>query len=68
MRSYFTDKELQDWADLMLEKGIRIRKSFENYWQDQPGLDTLEQDDGGYPIATDEAYAMFEDRKRLLPY
>ncbi|KAJ9115024.1 hypothetical protein QFC22_005352 [Naganishia vaughanmartiniae] len=68
LRSYFTDKELRDWADLMLEKGLRIRKSFEEYWQDETVQDTLGQDDGGDPMAADEAYSLFEDRKRLLPY
>ncbi|KAJ9104523.1 hypothetical protein QFC21_002019 [Naganishia friedmannii] len=66
--SHFTDKELRDWADLMLEKGMRIRKPFEEYWQDETAQDTLWQDDGGDPMAADEAYSLLEDRKRLLPY
>jgi hypothetical protein len=68
LRSHFTNKELRDWADLMLEKGMRIRKPFEEYWQDEPMQDKLGEDDGGDPMAADEAYSLYEDRKRLLPY
>lgn len=68
LRSSFSDKELRDWAELMTEKGLRIRKSFEAYWQAEEESVAGELDDGGDPMAADEAYAAFEDRKRLLPY
>jgi hypothetical protein len=68
LRPHFTDKELRDWAELMTEKGLRIRKSFEEYWQPEEEVAVVGEDDGGDPMAVDEAYAAFEDRKRLLPY
>lgn len=68
LRSHFTDKELRDWAELMTEKGLRIRKPFEEYWQAAEESVLAGNDDGGDPMAADEAYAAFEDRKRLLPY
>lgn len=68
LRPHFTDKELRDWAELMTEKGLRIRKPFEEYWQPEEEADVIGGDDGGDPMAVDEAYAAFEDRKRLLPY
>jgi hypothetical protein len=68
LRPSFSDKELRDWAELMIEKGFRIRKPFDGYWQGEEESAPVELDDGGDPMAADEAYAAFEDRKRLLPY
>ena len=33
LREHFSSKELQDWADLMIERGLRIRIPFDTSWR-----------------------------------
>ena len=69
LRQYFTAKELQDWAEIMVEKGIRIRLPFEQYWRSTSATDYLDRDDGGDPMKEeDRVFDFLQERKTLMPY
>ena len=52
LRPHFKPRELRDWAELMTERGIRIRVPFEQFWDpneedeafDLPENEDLEED------------------------
>jgi hypothetical protein len=69
LRPHFTAKELEDWAELMIEKGIRVRLPHERYWQPEEKRDYLENDDGGDPMKDeDQVFDFLQERKTLMPY
>jgi hypothetical protein len=69
LRPHFSRKELQAWADLMTERGIRVRVPFERYFTRQDAESDVELDDfaedGG---VEDDPLEFLQERKRLMPY
>ena len=69
LRPYFSEKELQDWAEVMVEKGIRVRLPFEQYWRAVGMDDYLDRDDGGDPMKEeDRVFEFLQERKTVMPY
>ena len=67
MRPRFTDHELREWAELMSERGIRIRVPFEGFFDtaltEEPALRLPEDEE----LADDEL-KFLGDREVLKPY
>lgn len=67
LRPFFTNRELREWANLMLERGIRIRVPFEEYWneqeEDEPALRLPEDEE-----LMDDELAFLRERQELKPY
>jgi hypothetical protein len=53
----------------MVEKGIRVRLPFEQYWRAVGMDDYLDRDDGGDPMKEeDRVFEFLQERKTLMPY
>lgn len=67
LRPIFTSQELDAWSELMIEKGLRIRRPFESFWR--KGGDTggqildVEGDD-----EVDESLRFLQERQKMMPY
>lgn len=63
LRGVFTTGELAGFVDMMAEKGLRVRRSLEEYGWTGEG-EREEDSDGDSDGDRDEA----EERRRLMPY
>jgi hypothetical protein len=66
LRDQFQDRELRALADLMAERGVRLRIPTDAFWDD---VDTEEEDsdeEGG--DRGDYEYGHLRDREELKPY
>jgi len=67
LRQHFLPRELKDWAQLMVERGIRIRIPFERYWNNEDEEDmgiVLPEDE----VLEDDELAFLRDRQSMKPY
>lgn len=68
VRPFFTDKELQAWAEVMMEKGLRIRRPFEHYWHPMADAPKEHVEQGDPMREEDQVFDFLQERKRLMPY
>lgn len=70
LRTQYRTNELKEMHSLLLEKGLRVRVELDDFlagWQDPSERRELDDgEDEGVDIAGVEA--IFEERKRLMPY
>nr|XP_031858056.1 uncharacterized protein CI109_006498 [Kwoniella shandongensis]KAA5525128.1 hypothetical protein CI109_006498 [Kwoniella shandongensis] len=59
LRPHFAPRELKDWAELMIERGIRLRVPFEQFF-------STEEEEMGPAIALPEDEELEEDELRFL--
>ncbi|EIW72388.1 hypothetical protein TREMEDRAFT_26535 [Tremella mesenterica DSM 1558] len=65
LRPLFTTRELKQWAELMVERGIRVRIPPEEYWeQDESEMDMLPEDEE----LQDDELGFLRERQELKPY
>ncbi|WVR06081.1 hypothetical protein IAU60_003109 [Kwoniella sp. DSM 27419] len=67
LRPYFTPRELKDWGELMIERGLRLRVPFDGYWTND------DEDEGVMALPEDEEMGEDElgflrEREVLKPY
>jgi hypothetical protein len=69
LRSQFTARELKDWAELMTERGVRIRIPFERHWtnEDEPSEMEVDNDDDDEAMV-DDPLAFLRERQKMMPY
>lgn len=70
LREHFSKKELQDWADLMIERGLRVRVPFAKFFTPQDAVSDVEVDKGDDDEEgpADDPLDFLQERKRLMPY
>lgn len=70
LRTVFTDQELQDFADAMADRGVRMRQSLEDVIDVRANLkmqaDSEEDSESGDPL--DEIERNAQELRRLRPY
>ena len=64
LRSVFTHQELNGLAELMAERGLRMRKDLQDYLENWEAVEEIEKDDSD----VDEIEASAREYRRLLPY
>ncbi|ORX37353.1 NRDE-2, necessary for RNA interference-domain-containing protein [Kockovaella imperatae] len=66
LRPHFTPQELRDWADLMIERGLRLRVPFEEFFDvnETEAAIVLPEDEELY----DDELGFLRDREELKPY
>ena len=66
MRPYFTVQDLREWAQLMIERGVRVRVPFEQFFDptQQEGAIELPEDE---ELQEDELQFL-RDREEAKPY
>lgn len=69
LRSHFSTHELKGWAELMVERGLRLRIPFELFWT----TEEVEENEGAIVLPEDEELAEDElrflgERQALKPY
>lgn len=67
IRPAFTKQELKAWAELMTERGVRVRIPFDRYWSREEEVSEMEIDDGDEEPLDDEL-AFLRERQKLMPY
>ncbi|KIR70905.1 hypothetical protein I310_05317 [Cryptococcus deuterogattii CA1014] len=60
LRPHFSTRELKEWAELMVERGLRLRISFELFWMAE------EEEGSGRAIVLPEDEVLAEDELRFL--
>lgn len=65
LRQHFANRELRSMAELMAERGIRMRVPTEIYWED---VDTDDEEQEEDRLEGDDEYGMLRDREELKPY
>ena len=66
LRASFSSQELKGWADLMVERGLRVRVAFEDFWEpDEDGAGLILPDD---EELEDDELAFLRERQELKPY
>lgn len=67
MRPHFTPRELREWSDVMLARGLRLRIPFDDYFppldDDEPLLDLPEDEE-----LHDDELEFLRERQTLKPY
>ncbi|WVF70250.1 hypothetical protein IAT40_005039 [Kwoniella sp. CBS 6097] len=66
LRPHFTPRELKDWAELMIERGLRLRVPFERFWSNEEEMETIElpeDEDMG-----EDELGFLREREELKPY
>ena len=66
LRPHFTAQELRDWSELMIERGLRIRVAFEEFFDlnETEAAILLPEDDE----PEDDELAFLRDREEAKPY
>lgn len=68
LRPHFRPRELKEWAQLIVERGIRIRVPFETFWSDdnegEEEMTVLPDDE---QLAEDEL-EFLRERQTMKPY
>ncbi|KAG6336128.1 hypothetical protein ID866_2966 [Astraeus odoratus] len=67
LRPVFKPHELHGFADVMADRGIRMRRGIDEYTQSRGELRDLE-DEGGEDGAEDEIEREAKERRRLMPF
>lgn len=67
LRPHFTPKELRAWADLMLERGLRVRVPFERFFAREEESEA-ESDGEAAEEVGDDPFDKLHERVRLMPY
>jgi hypothetical protein len=67
LRPQFAFRELHDWAQLMVERGVRVRVPFERFWTlDDVEAEQVQLLDDEEPMIDDLAF--LQERQALKPY
>jgi hypothetical protein len=68
LRQHFNSRELRAWAELMVERGLRIRIPFEQFFstivEDEEGMMILPEDED----LEDDELAFLREKEELKPY
>ncbi|KAK4687670.1 nuclear exosome regulator NRDE2, partial [Tremellales sp. Uapishka_1] len=73
LRPHFSNKELRDWSELMLERGIRLRVPFEEFWisqeqEDEERLRLDKLDEEEEEEAGGDELTFLREREERKPY
>ncbi|WVQ97651.1 hypothetical protein IAU59_004765 [Kwoniella sp. CBS 9459] len=67
LRPHFTPRELKDWAELMIERGLRLRVPFERFWTNDEPEEILTELPEDEEMDEDEL-GFLREREGLKPY
>ncbi|OCF42136.1 hypothetical protein I317_04107, partial [Kwoniella heveanensis CBS 569] len=67
LRPHFTPRELKDWAELMIERGLRLRVPFDRFWTNEEEVEGVMELPEDEEMGEDEL-GFLREREVLKPY